>query len=65
MEDYPKCCELIVGGGIPEDASTARELKDMILQDSSLGELRVANEAHRNVELPTYVAVFEDLSFLY
>ena len=61
MEDYPKCCEQIVGGGIPEDASTARELKYLILQDSSLGELRQELEAARNVELPVYEAVYEDL----
>lgn len=61
MEDYPKCCELIVGGGIPEDASTARETKYLILQDSSVGELRQELEAARNVELPVYVAVYEDL----
>lgn len=65
MADYPKCCVNRILTGMPEDASTARELKYMIVQDSSLGELRVANEASRNVELPTYVAVFEDLSFLY
>jgi len=61
MEDYGKCCLNTILGGIPEDASTARELKYMIVQDSSLGELRVANEAARNVELPVYVAQYEDL----
>jgi hypothetical protein len=61
MADYPKCCELIVGGGIPEDASTARELKYMILQDSSLGELRKEIEEFRNKVLPVYVAQYEDL----
>ena len=61
MEDYGKCCLNTILGGMPEDASTARELKYMIVQDSSLGELRVANEAARNVELPTYVAQYEDL----
>ena len=61
MEDYGKCCLNTILGGIPEDASTARELKYMIVQDASLGELRVANEAARNVELPVYVALYENL----
>ena len=61
MEDYGKCCLNTILGGIPEDASTARELKYMIVQDSSLGELRVENEKARNVELPVYVAQYEDL----
>ena len=61
MEEYGKCCLNSVLGGIPEDASTARELKYMILQDSSLGELRVANEEARNKVLPTYIAQYEDI----
>ncbi len=61
MKDYGKCCLNTILGGIPEDASTARELKYMIVQDASLGELRVANEAARNVELPVYVALYENL----
>ena len=61
MKDYPKCCENRILAGIPEDASTARELKYMLLQDASLGELRVANEEARNKVLPTYVAQYEDI----
>lgn len=61
MEDYGKCCLNTILGGIPEDASTARELKYMIVQDSSLGELRVANEKDRNKVLPVYIAQYEDM----
>jgi hypothetical protein len=47
--------------GMPEDASTARELKYMILQDASLGELRIEIEEFRNKILPVYVAQYENL----
>ena len=61
MADYPKCCENRILTGIPEDASTARELKYMILQDASLGELRIEIEEFRNKILPVYVAQYENL----
>ena len=61
MEDYGKCCLDTILSGMPDDASVERELKYLILADASLGELRVANEAARNVELPVYVAQYEDL----
>ena len=61
MADYPKCCVNGILAGMPEDASTARELKYMILQDASLGELRIEIEEFRNKILPVYVAQYENL----
>jgi hypothetical protein len=61
MADYPKCCVNRILTGMPEDASTARELKYMILQDASLGELRIEIEEFRNKILPVYVAQYENL----
>lgn len=61
MTDYPKCCVNRILTGMPEDASTARELKYMILQDASLGELRIELEEFRNKILPVYVAQYENL----
>ncbi len=61
MTDYPKCCVNRILTGMPEDASTARELKYMILQDASLGELRIEIEEFRNKILPVYVAQYENL----
>jgi hypothetical protein len=61
MADYPKCCVNRILTGMPEDASTARELKYMILQDASLRELRIEIEKFRNKILPVYVAQYENL----
>ncbi len=61
MADYPKCCENRILAGIPEDASTARELKYMLLQDASLGQMRIEIEEFRNKVLPVYVAQYENI----